>query len=79
MPGRGAEGVAVNNFVRNIFSCTGAIVAEPIISSLGDGYTFTIFGLATLVLGLLSVLMLKLFSKRWRMSMDAALNPQGTS
>lgn len=75
MPGRGAEGVAVNNFVRNIFSCVGAIVAEPIISALGDGYTFTIFGLASLVLGLLSVLLLKIFSTRWRKTMDAELNP----
>ena len=74
MPGRGAEGVAVNNFVRNIFSCTGAIVAEPIISSLGHGYTFTIFGLSTLVLGLLSVWMLKMFGTRWRKNMDAELS-----
>lgn len=79
MPGRGAEGVAVNNFVRNIFSCAGAIVAEPIISALGDGYTFTVFGLVTLVLGLLSVLMLKTFSMRWRKKMDAELNrPRGS-
>lgn len=76
MPGRGAEGVAVNNFLRNIFSCAGAIVAEPIISALGDGYTFTIFGLATLVLGLSSVCALKVFGTRFRKHMDAALASQ---
>ncbi|SPN97406.1 related to dityrosine transporter [Cephalotrichum gorgonifer] len=74
MPGRGAEGVAVNNFVRNIFSCIGAIVAEPIISALGHGWTFTILGLATLVLSLLTVCMVKMFGKRWRKSMDEALS-----
>lgn len=73
MPGRGAQGVAVNNFVRNICSCVGSVVAEPIISALGNGWTFTILGLATLFLGLSSVWMLKRFGKRWRSSMDEKL------
>lgn len=78
MPGRGAQGVAVNNFVRNIFSCVGSVVAEPIISALGNGWTFTILGLATLFLGLMSVFMLKRFGKRWRSSMDEKLGRAGS-
>ena len=78
MPGRGAQGVAVNNFVRNIFSCVGSVVAEPIISALGNGWTFTILGLATLFLGLSSVFMLKRFGKRWRSSMDEKLARAGS-
>jgi multidrug resistance protein len=37
MPGRSSSGVAVNNFVRNLFSCTGAIVASPLIYAIGNG------------------------------------------
>ena len=41
MPKRASAGVAANNFVRNIFSCTGAIVAQPLISTIGNGWLFT--------------------------------------
>lgn len=48
MPRKASSGVAANNFVRNIFSCVGAIVAEPLISAIGDGWLFTIVGLVAL-------------------------------
>lgn len=44
MPQRSSSGVALNNFVRNIFSCVGGIVAAPLISSIGNGWLFTILG-----------------------------------
>ncbi|KKA21610.1 Uncharacterized protein T310_4397 [Rasamsonia emersonii CBS 393.64] len=45
MPKKSSAGVALNNFVRNIFSCVGAVVASPIIHAIGNGWLFTILGL----------------------------------
>lgn len=45
MPQRSSSGVALNNFMRNIFSCTGGIVGAPLILSIGNGWLFTILGL----------------------------------
>ncbi|KAL6721397.1 hypothetical protein ACLMJK_000500 [Lecanora helva] len=41
MPKKASNGVAANNFVRNIFSCVGAIVGQPLISAIGNGWLFT--------------------------------------
>lgn len=41
MPKKASAGVAANNFVRNICSCVGAIVAQPLISAIGNGWLFT--------------------------------------
>lgn len=41
MPKKASSGVAVNNFIRNIFSCVGAVVAQPLISAIGNGWLFT--------------------------------------
>lgn len=45
MPQRSSSGVALNNFVRNIFSCAGGIVGAPLILAIGNGWLFTILGL----------------------------------
>jgi multidrug resistance protein len=45
MPRRSSSGVAVNNFIRNIFSCVGGIVAQPLIDAIGDGWLFTGLGI----------------------------------
>jgi MFS family permease len=45
MPQRSSSGVALNNFVRNIFSCVGGIVGAPLISAIGNGWLFTILGI----------------------------------
>jgi hypothetical protein len=74
MPRRSSSGVAVNNFVRNIFSCIGAIVAQPIIIAIGNGWLFTILGLVAWVTGYICIWALKRFGPRWRITMDAALN-----
>lgn len=42
MPKKSSSGVAVNNFVRNIFSCIGGVVAQPLVSAIGDGWLFTV-------------------------------------
>ena len=41
MPKKASSGVAANNFVRNIFSCVGALVAQPLITAIGNGWLFT--------------------------------------
>ena len=42
MPKKSSSGVAVNNFVRNIFSCVGGVVAQPLVTAIGDGWLFTV-------------------------------------
>jgi multidrug resistance protein len=51
MPRRSSSGVAVNNFVRNIFSCVGSVVAQPLIEVMGNGWLCTMVGLFALVTG----------------------------
>ncbi|KAF8537264.1 putative MFS multidrug resistance transporter [Trichophaea hybrida] len=70
VPGRSAAVMAVNNFVRNIFSCASGIVAEPIIAAIGNGWLFTIVGGVGLV-SCGSVLLMQKCGSRWR---EEALN-----
>ncbi|KAL9114138.1 MAG: hypothetical protein Q9227_001910 [Pyrenula ochraceoflavens] len=72
MPRKSSAGVAVNNFVRNIFSCVGGIVAAPIIKAIGDGWIFTILGLWALS-SCVVIWAMRRFGPRWRKSMDAKL------
>lgn len=51
MPRRASSGVAANNFVRNIFSAGGVVVAQPLISVVGDGWLFTGVGVIALCSG----------------------------
>ncbi|OLN85872.1 MFS antiporter QDR3-like protein 4 [Colletotrichum chlorophyti] len=74
LPKRSSGGVAVNNFVRNIFSCIGAVAAQPIINAIGNGWLFTILGIFTWISGYICVWVLKKKSPVWRKSMDKALN-----
>ena len=41
MPRKASSGVAVNNLIRNIFSCVGVVVAQPLIEAIGNGWLFT--------------------------------------
>ena len=36
MPRRSSSGVAVNNFIRNIFSCVGGLASSPLINAIGQ-------------------------------------------
>ncbi|KAI8310117.1 MFS transporter [Colletotrichum sp. SAR11_59] len=74
MPKRSSGGVAVNNFVRNIFSCIGAIAAQPVINAIGNGWLFTILGIFTWITGYLCVWVLRKKAPEWRKDMDRALN-----
>lgn len=72
MPKKSSEGVALNNFVRNIFSCIGCVVTAPIIGGIGNGWLFTILGLVSFASSGV-ILLMRLYGPKWRMSMDAKL------
>ena len=74
LPGRSSSGVAVNNFVRNIFSCVAAIVAQPLISAIGDGWLFTGLGVICWISAFSVVWAMRSFGPRWRITMDEKLN-----
>ena len=73
MPEKSSNGVAINNFARNILSCAGIVVAEPIILSLGNGWLFTVLGLWALLSGV-CIWIMRRYGPRWRENMDKALN-----
>ncbi|KAF6234285.1 hypothetical protein HO173_007707 [Letharia columbiana] len=76
MPKKASNGVAVNNFVRNIFSCVGAIVAQPLISAIGNGWLFT--GVGVIATASSAVIWaMRRFGPRWRQVMDRELNQAG--
>ncbi|KAJ8608096.1 hypothetical protein MRB53_039845 [Persea americana] len=68
IPKRSSAGIALNNFVRNILSCVGTIVAQPLIVAIGTGWLFTILGLVCLFSGIFTILAIKRFGPSWRKS-----------
>lgn len=64
MPKNASAGVALNNFMRNIFSCIGSLVTAPIINAIGNGWLFTILGLIA-VASSSTLFMMKVFGPRW--------------
>lgn len=70
MPKKASTGVALNNFMRNIFSCVGSLVTAPIIDAIGNGWLFTILGLVGFASSF-SLYVMRVFGPRWRKSMDA--------
>ncbi|KAJ5544752.1 hypothetical protein N7535_006862 [Penicillium sp. DV-2018c] len=73
MPKKSSEGVALNNFMRNIFSCVGALVTAPIIGGIGNGWLFTILG----IVGFASsgvIFLMRVNGPKWRKTMDAKMH-----
>jgi predicted MFS family arabinose efflux permease len=70
IPRRASSGIAINNFVRNIFSFTGAFAAEPIINAIGNGWLCTILGLWNLISGLAVIWTMRTQGDKWRQKMD---------
>jgi multidrug resistance protein len=66
MPKRAASGIALNNFVRNIFSCTGAVVAEPVLAAIGNGWLMTALGGWSVVTGCCALGAMGRWGSRWR-------------
>ena len=73
MPRKASAGVAVNNFVRNLFSCIGAIVAQPLISAIGNGWLFTGVGVIAAMSSIV-VWLMKRYGPSWRERMVRELN-----
>ena len=73
MPKKSSSGVAVNNFVRNIFSCIGATVGVPLINSIGSGWVFTILGIWAASSSAV-IWAMRRFGPRWRLSMMRKLD-----
>ncbi|KAJ5659596.1 hypothetical protein N7507_006047 [Penicillium longicatenatum] len=69
MPKKSSIGVALNNFVRNIFSCVGSLITAPLINAIGNGWLFTILGLIGFTSALV-ILFMKIYGPRWRLKMD---------
>ncbi|KAF2093760.1 major facilitator superfamily transporter multidrug resistance [Rhizodiscina lignyota] len=69
LPGRASMGIAVNNFIRNIFSCVGGVIAGPLITAIGNGWLCTILALLCLVSGIAVIASMKAFGPRWREKM----------
>ena len=74
MPKRSSSGVAVNNFIRNIFSCVGGVVAQPLITAIGNGWLFTGLSVICWISGFSVIWAMKTFGPRWRIEMDKKLN-----
>ncbi|KAK8001429.1 MFS multidrug resistance transporter [Apiospora marii] len=74
MPRRSSSGVALNNFVRNIFSCTGGVIGQPLINVMGHGWLMTMLGLVAWLSGNVCIWLLRRNSREWRAQMDKALN-----
>ena len=73
MPGRSSGGVAINSFVRNILSCAGTIVAQPLINAVGVGWLCTTVGLVCLVSGYACIWSLRRWGPAWRKDLDLKL------
>lgn len=70
---KSSAGVAVNNFVRNILSCVGTIVAQPWLDAIHAGWVFTSICIFCLIFGYLGIFMLRKNAQTWRKAMDVAL------
>lgn len=73
-PKKTSSVVAVSNFVRNILACIGAVVTQPMIDGIGNGWMCTLVALVALVTGIPAILSLRIWSPHWRVLMDQKLN-----
>ena len=69
MPRKSSSGVAINNFVRNIFSCVGGEVSQPLIAAIGNGWLFTGLGVIAACSSVV-VWAMRRYGPRWREAMD---------
>lgn len=70
MPKKASNGIALNNFVRNIFSCVGSVVAQPLIAAIGNGWLFTGLAVISFVWGSTCIWAMMKFGERMRKGMD---------
>ncbi|KAG7781592.1 hypothetical protein KL930_000603 [Ogataea haglerorum] len=65
LPGRGATGIALSNFVRMLLAAGASFATEPLIRALGTGVLFSILAGCTIVLSSILAI-LKLRADYWR-------------
>lgn len=70
---KSSAGVAVNNFVRNILSSVGTVVAQPWLDAINAGWVFTTICLFCLTFGFLGLFLLRRNAPKWRKAMDVEL------
>ncbi|OQE10357.1 hypothetical protein PENVUL_c004G07436 [Penicillium vulpinum] len=73
-PKKASSGVAVANFVRNVLACTGAVVTQPMLDGIGNGWMCTLIGLVAFATGISAILSLRIWGPQWRVLMDQKLN-----
>ena len=69
LPHRASAGIALNNFVRNLFSCAGAVAAEPLVREFSNGYVFTVLGAIAFLSSFGVVGAMLKFGSSWREKM----------
>ncbi|KAI1186593.1 major facilitator superfamily domain-containing protein [Nemania serpens] len=74
MPRRASSGVALNNFVRNILSATGAVVGRPLSDAIGFGWLATAVALIAWIAGNLALFLIRRNSQRWRKVMNEQMS-----
>lgn len=70
VPGSTTSGVAVTNLVRNTLGCVAAIIADPLIHAIGNGWTFTIAFFVCILGGALMIFMKRNW-ELWKEEMKA--------
>lgn len=71
-----SAGVAVNNFVRNLLSCLGTVVAAPWVIAWGAGWVFTAICFFCMIVGLAGMWSLRMNATKWRKEMDRVLEQE---
>ena len=69
LPGKGATGIALNNFIRMIMAAGVSFATEPLIKAIGTGVLFSICAGVTAVLSVLLVIIIKR-GDYWRETYD---------
>jgi MFS family permease len=69
---RDNRGTASTVFFRFVLGCAGTIIADPMVKSLGCGWTFTLWALVALANSGV-IILLKVYGPKWRMEMEAHL------
>lgn len=73
-PKKSSAGVALANFLRNLLSCTGAVITQPLIDAIGTGWMCTMVALIAFVTGNAVIFALRTWGPQWRVMMDQKLN-----
>lgn len=69
LPGKGATGIALNNFVRMIMAAGVSFATEPLIRAIGTGVLFSICAGIIAVLSVLLIIIIK-YGDHWRENYD---------